>query len=213
MSPNSKRKCFDGRITDGKATLRFVGFTTEQQEQISKNAANDPIAIAECSIRNTRTGNSLEIIVHDNTIISKSTKKFDVGVKPNIHNTDTTIELLLANLKLQPSFQKVCVSAKVLEIGDTHTLTDGRRVQTVLIADHTDTAEVSLWEDFIGAVHVEESYKLHCLMVKIFNDKLSLFTPKANLQIEKIPDLQDVVSQVSSVKRTKEMQHAQIIAV
>ena len=85
-------------------------------------------------------------------------------------------------------------------------------MQTVLIADHTDTAELSLWEDFIGAVDVEESYKFHYLMVEIFNDKRSLFTPKANLQIEKIPDLQDV-SQVGSVKRTKEMQHAQISAV
>lgn len=119
VSPESKWKCFDGRITDGEATLRFVGFTTEQQEQISKIAANDPISIAECSIRKARTGDSLEIIIHDNTIISKSTTKFDVGVKPTVHSTDTIIELLLANLKLQPSFQKVCVSAKVLEIGDT----------------------------------------------------------------------------------------------
>ena len=85
-------------------------------------------------------------------------------------------------------------------------------MQTVPIADHTDTAELSLWEDFIGAVN-EESYKFHYLMVKSFNDKRSLFTPKANLQIEKIPDLQDVVSHVGSAKRTKEMQHAQIIAV
>ena len=60
---------------------------------------------------------------------------------------------------------------------------------------------------------MEESYKFHYLMVKIFNDKPSLFIPKANLQTEKIPDLQDVVPQVGSIKHMKEMQHAQVVAV
>ena len=71
-------------------------------------------------------------------------------------------------IHLQRYFQKVCVSTKVLETGHRHTLTDGRRVQTVLIAD---TAELSHREEFIGAVNVEESYKVHYMVVKIFSNK------------------------------------------
>ena len=50
-------------------------------------------------------------------------------------------ELHLDELEHQPSFQKVKISAKVIEIGDTNTIEDGRRFQTVLLADHTGTAE------------------------------------------------------------------------
>ena len=143
LLPNSKRKCFDGRITDGEATLRFVGFTTEQQEQISKIAANHPISIAECSICNTRT-DSLEIIIHDNTIIGKSTKKFDVGVKPNVHNTDTTVELPWLTSNSNPPFKRYVLSAKILEIGNTHTLTDGRRVHSPDCRPHRYSRTFSL---------------------------------------------------------------------
>ena len=66
-------------------------------------------------------------------------------------------ELHLDELEHQPSFQKVKISTKVIEIGDTNTTEDGHRFQTVL-ADHTSTAELALWEDFVGAVNDGESY-------------------------------------------------------
>ena len=58
MSEQSKQRCYEGQITGGEATLTFVGFT-QQQAQISKVAADDPISLSECSIR---SGDSLEVI-------------------------------------------------------------------------------------------------------------------------------------------------------
>ena len=212
MSQESKRKCFNGRITDGEASLRFVGFTKEQQAQISKLAADDAIALADCSIRKSRSGDSLDII-HSTTTISKSSKKFDPSIKPCVDSTDTVKELHLDELEHQPSFQKVKISAKVIKIGDTNTIEDGRCFQTVLLANHTGTAELALWEDFVGAVNNGESYTFNYLTVKIFHDKPSLFTPRKNAIIDKIADLQNVVLPTDSIKHTKEIQHARVLAV
>jgi hypothetical protein len=32
----SKRKCFEGQITDNEASLLFIGFTQEQQVRVQK---------------------------------------------------------------------------------------------------------------------------------------------------------------------------------
>ena len=171
------------------------------------------IALADCSIRKSRSGDSLDNIIHITTTISKSSKKFDPSIKPCVDSTDTVKELHLDELEHQPSFQKVKISAKVIEIGDTNTIEDGRRFQTVLLADHTGTAELALWEDFVGAVNNGESYTFNYLTVKIFHDKPSLFTPKENAKINKIADLQNVALPTDSIKHTNEVQRARVLAV
>ena len=96
MSKEPKRRCFEGRITDGDTTLRFVGFNPQQQQQISKIAADDPISLCDCSIRKSQFGSSLEVIIHDTTNISKSSKTFGTAVKPNLGSGDAdTKEILL----------------------------------------------------------------------------------------------------------------------
>ena len=104
---------------------------------------------------------------------------------PDVNSTNTFKELHLDELKRQLSFQKVKIFAKVIEIGDTHTVEGGRRFQTVLLADHTGIAELALLEDFVGAVNDSNSYTFHCLTMKIFHDKPSLFTPRENTKIER----------------------------
>ena len=58
-----------------------------------------------------------------------------------------------------------------------------------------------------------KSYTLESLMVKIFNDKVTLFTPRQNVFIKQIEDLQNVVTTVQSLKRTKTLPSAKVIAV
>ena len=100
------------------------------------------------------------------------------------------------------------------EIGDMHALTDGRRVQTILVGDHTSTTESALCENFINTCEVDHSYRFCNLMVKVFHNKPSLFTPRENAEIIKIADILDVArSDWTSIKRTKKIEHAQLIAV
>ena len=106
------------------------------------------------------------------------------------------------------------IRAKVIDIGDTNILADGRRVQNILVSDHTESAELALWETFINACEANESYKFTHLKVKIYREQYFLFTPRENTKIEKIADLENVVQrQSNSIKRTTEIEEAKIIAV
>ena len=110
-------------------------------------------------------------------------------------------------------WQKVGIKGKVLEIGDTSKLSDGRQVQQVLIGDSTAIAEVALWQEFVNTVSLGKSYELTNLAVKVFNERATLFTPKQNVSIKEIEDLGEVVSPVQSIKRPKILLNAKIIAV
>lgn len=83
----------------------------------------------------------------------------------------------------------------------------------MVVADNTATGELTLWQDFINAVSLGKSYEMVNLMVKTFNDKTTLFTPRLNVQIKEIEDLKDVVPLAESIKRTKRLLDAKIIAV
>ena len=87
-------------------------------------------------------GDSLEVILHSNTSITTLNKKFDI--QPNLSSTGAIKEISLAELQNQPLFQVVTISAKVLEIGDTKVLSDGCRLQNILVSDDTDNAELTL---------------------------------------------------------------------
>jgi hypothetical protein len=73
-------------------------------------------------------------------IIAKATKKFDV--QPNILSTDVIKELNLAEVQDQLQLQNITICAKVLDIGDTNTHADGRRLKTIVVGDHTGNAEL-----------------------------------------------------------------------
>ena len=90
---------------------------------------------------------------------------------------------------------------------------DGRQVQQVLVADSTATAELALWQDFVDILSLGKSYELSNLAVKVFNERATLFTPKQNVDIKEIEDLNDVVSPVQSIKRTKNLQNVKVVAV
>lgn len=119
----------------------------------------------------------------------------------------------LDQIKGEVQYQRVDVDVKVMEIGDITVLDDGRRVQNVVVADATGTAELALWQDFIGKLIVDKSYKLKSVMVKCFGTTYSLFTPKEDCDISEIENIKDVVPLQKSIKRTREITNARVIAV
>ena len=156
------------------AILEYIIYVLNTlQEQISKLAAADPISLTECSISKSKMGDCLEVILH-NTTITKQTRKFNI--QPNPLSTDVVKEIDLAKLEDQPAFQAVTIRAKVIDIGDTNILADGRGVRNILVADHTESAELALWETFINACEANQSYKFTHLKVKIYRPILPLHT-------------------------------------
>ena len=58
----SKKKCFDGYITDGMKKMRFAGFSHKIQSKITELGNNgEPVVLTECSIKKARSGDTFEV--------------------------------------------------------------------------------------------------------------------------------------------------------
>lgn len=80
-------------------------------------------------------------------------------------------------------------------------LTDGRRVQTILVGDHTDSAELALWGN------LRQQLRSKCLFTQL---KVKIYRNKRSTKIEVIE--QNVVEGKCN-KRKKEIKDAQVIVV
>ena len=213
MKGKSATKYFDGYVTDGVKKLRFIGFDADKAKQLEQHANNqEPIILSNCCIKHTRYGNQLEIIVGDRTDISKSALTFEVNSISDVAEPESKA-INLGELQNQPPYQKIVTSAKILEIDEVVTLEDGRKVQNALMSDATGRAKISLWQDSIGQVDLNKSYKFSNLIVKTFNEENTLFTPKTGLIIDSIEDIEDALPLLDSIKKTKHLENAQVVAV
>ena len=61
-------------------------------------------------------------------------------------------EINLGELEEQSPFQRVGITVKVLDVADVTSLDTDRQFQTVPIADQSGTAELDLWQEYIGVV-------------------------------------------------------------
>jgi hypothetical protein len=63
-------------MSDGKKRMKFVGFQQDKLERPAEiTKESEPIVLSNCSVKKTRNGDGLELIVKDQTEISKSPKK------------------------------------------------------------------------------------------------------------------------------------------
>ncbi len=213
MKGKSATKFFDGYVTDGATKLRFVGFNVDKAKQLEQHANdNETVELANCRIKHALHGNQLEIIVGDRTDISKSALTFEVeDTDINVAEPETK-SIKLSELQDLPPYQKIETSAKIIEMDEIVTLDDGRRVQNAVISDSTGRANLSLWEESITLVELDKCYTFSNLIVKPFNEHNTLFTPKSGLTVDSIDNM-DALPLLESIKKSKNLTNAQVIAV
>lgn len=93
------------------------------------------------------------------------------------------------------------------------TLYDGRKVQKGVISDSTGRAKLSLWEENITLVELQNSYSFTNLTVKPYNGYNSLFTPRSGFKVVKIDHVDQALPLLESIKKTKTLHDAHIVAV
>ena len=68
---------FEGTVTDGKSTVRLVGFKRSQQSKIQRFMhKQQPILLDDCEIKKARCGPRMEIMQKVSTATTSSPKKF-----------------------------------------------------------------------------------------------------------------------------------------
>lgn len=208
--PTSKKPYFEGYLDDGTKRMRFVGFNPSKEKIIDQfSKSQEPVLLSSCRIVNSKFGEGLDIMLNDNTVITKSDKNI-TSKEVTFNSTSTTKELTIEEVKHQLPFQRVTVKAKVVDIGDSSSLFDGRTVQNIVIADITASIRISLWQEFVNTVTLGKSYKFTNVTVKAFDGMNTLFTPKQEATIELIEDLEGI--QVQS-PTSKSLKSARIVAV
>ena len=177
---------YDGEISDDHSSLRFCGFSATTRRKIEESYENnEPVLLNGCELKKSRQRDGLEILVKTGTEISKSQKSFEI----------TKDKGIMALVKVQdlPQYQQVHVQAKAMHVGESFELRYGGKVQEAVIADNTGHVTLNIWGNHIGKIEEGCSYDMKGLMVKEYRGNKSLSTPKENVCIKKIDEIDAVI--------------------
>ena len=86
--------------------------------------------------------------------------------------------ILLKDLQEQPTYSKVLVKAKVMNVEAVTKLAGGLRKQEVTIADSTAPARLTLWEDNIDTLNEFDCYHFQPLTVRAFKSQIYILQLK-----------------------------------
>ena len=193
LSPMKKGKAsnfFHANISDGDTQLRLVGFQDAQRKQLASfKKDSSAIALEHCKIKRARQSDDLEVLLKPTTKVTKSPKKLDVKQFPTEEHQPT---ILLKNLQDLPTYTKVWVKAKVMNVDPPVKLSGGLTKQEITIADSTAPARLTLGEKDIDTLEEFNSYHFQPLTVRAFKCQKYLTTPKEGCKVEPIEDLDDV---------------------
>jgi len=182
---------FDGVLTDGSSTLRMVGFRSEQQKRLSAFSRDKtPISLQNCEIKQSRQGHQMEVMLKNSTQIVKSPKVIEVPDEEDIPEIPAVITL--SQIRHIQQFQKVSTEVKVLVKREPIYVSTGKMKQDVIVADHTSTMKVTLWEDYVDFMEEDKSYSLTDFVVREYNCHQYLSMPKEGATIAPIEDIGEV---------------------
>ena len=171
--------------------LRMELNTSESSafKPISKsNKKGDSVALCNCELKPGRQSDELEVIMKSHSRVEGSPKKFCIedlsAISSNL--------IILENLQNKCNFEKVTFSAKAIRVDDPIRVGAGKTKQDIAVADASSTARVTLWENDIGKLTQDVSYKFTNLIVRTYNREKYLSLPKEGATIEEIEDIGNV---------------------
>ena len=81
---------------------------------------------------------------------------------------------------------------KALRVDDPIQVTGGKKKQDIIVGDSTGTARLTLWENEIGSIKEDNSYKLNGMTVREYRGIRFLSTSKDNSHILEVDDIGSV---------------------
>lgn len=116
IKPNAKRPFFEGYLSNGPKKMRFVGFNGTKEKTIANfSKEKHPVTLSNCCIKNNKYTDGLELIIGDNTSITKSPVKFEIEIPDSeqiIVDTTSTKGITVDKLEEQPAYQKFLLMLK-----------------------------------------------------------------------------------------------------
>ena len=186
-----KNKRFVGELIDTQHSIPIVGFDPSKQQAIS-NSDTKEVKLSNCDLKLNKFTKKPEILVQRRTVVSKSNTSIKVD---NPHTVGST-SIFLAERSSLSDGDKVNVRIKVINIQDKKKTAKNLTKQEVIIADKTDNAVLTLWEDDMDSLELAESSELNKITVKIFCGEHTFSYPKFGASISQIEDIGEVVEDI-----------------
>ena len=190
ISPMKKGKVgssyCDRRISDGNACMRFVGFDTKVRRRLID--CKGAITMSNCEIKTGRhDGDGLEVHIQNSTEIAESQSVFDVMKEKEAEDAVTLIE----DVEKLSQYQRVTVEGKVVELDGAKEVSVELKKQDLIVAESSGSIRLTIWQQMIGQVEKDKSYRFNKMMVRLFKGKKFLSTSKTDSDIEPIDEISD----------------------
>ena len=156
-----KSKYFDGTVSDGKSKLRLV---PNQKLMDDLMPTKHPVELVDCQIKQARRGSKMEISLKRCTKISKSEKEFDIAAID--FGDEGPAAVHLSEVSTKEVLDRVSVHVKVIKAMEPESVSRGKRVQEIVVADETGMGKVNIWEENIGMLKENKSYLLENFFVR-----------------------------------------------
>lgn len=99
----------------------------------------------------------MEILLKSESLIRESPKEISI---PDVDFEDDLLaEITLDALPPNYEFAKVTVNVKVQRLTDPETVRNGKKKLAVYVADCSSSAKVTLWEEHVGVLCKDVSYR------------------------------------------------------
>ena len=178
---NENVRYFDGKVSDGKKSMRVVSFDPVLRHQTDEARLNkSPIAIVNCQVKektefNFGNSSAFEILATNRFKVEASRHNFDLSQDLEITDQDEApLAISIMEVDDISTGQHVCVSAKVVQL-DTPIPVHNKSGQLLhkqecILADESAKIRMVLWETDIDRLIINKSYKLNKVTVRIYND-------------------------------------------
>lgn len=188
MKKGKKATYFEGKLVDDHRQVRVVGFNPTQRTTLADfQAKSVPINVADCQIKQARHSSDLEIVMHSRTTIQASPKKISTNI-----SAATSSAITLDQMQSLNDYDKLSFEAKVLSVDQPAKVAKGLTKQDIVLADKHASVKLTLWQDKVNTVDLDESYRFTNVVVRSYQNTKYLSMPKEGASIEQISDIGDV---------------------
>ena len=194
---NSSRKYFDGKVTNGKKTVRMVCFSPKLRPKLEAHRAKKTAAaLIGCSIK--ETSNDFELLASKKTTVEASSKEFALPSNLKEIDSSTAVHVeSLSEINNTPVNQPITIVGKVIGIESAVKLSsknhpDGLTKQDCRIADTCGSFRLVLWEDKIDSLTVNKTYKFENVTVRSYNNNKYVSLSQAS-SVKEVEDIGEVI--------------------
>ena len=152
--------------------------------------SKDTITLRNCQVTTSRVTGKLQVVLKTHTMIEKNPEVVYNTADPSTLGSPI---VALNELAKYEQYDRVTVTARVIQVKPSLQVNTGKYKQDVIIADSTGHACLTVWEDDIDTLHENYTYRFSRITTNKYAGKTDLSMPQYGANTEIIDnDIEDI---------------------